>query len=57
MDKAKLEALRQKYAAAKGGDIFDPHFATVAAQVFVDPEQRKWPFADVATFVGRPIGR
>jgi len=54
MDKAKLEALRQKYSAAKGGDIFDPHFAKVAAQVFVDPEQRKWPFADVATFVGAP---
>ncbi|MEK9969057.1 MAG: agmatinase [Ferrovibrio sp.] len=54
MDKTKLQALRDKYGAAKGGDIFDPAFARVATQVFLDPERRKWPFADVATFVGAP---
>ena len=33
MDKAKLEALRAKYAGAKGGDIFDPAFRAVADAV------------------------
>lgn len=54
MDTSKLKALREKYGAAKGGDIFDPHFAAVATQIFLDPERRKWPFADVATFLSAP---
>jgi guanidinopropionase len=54
MNPAKLDALRRKYANAKGGDIFDPDFAAVGAKVFIDPEQRKWPFAGVATFLGAP---
>jgi agmatinase len=54
MDKAKLDALRAKYASAKGGDIHDPNFAAVAASVFTSPDRRKWPFADVATFLGAP---
>jgi agmatinase len=54
MDRTRLEALRAKYAAAKGGDIYDPEFAAVAASVFTSPDQRKWPFADVATFLGAP---
>ena len=52
MDKKKLEALRQKYADAKGGDIFDPEFAAVAARVFSNNERRKWPFSDPATLLG-----
>jgi guanidinopropionase len=55
MNKDKLEDLRSKYASAKGGDIFDPAFAAVAATVFVDADQRKWPFAGVATFLGAPM--
>ena len=55
MDSKKLDALRRKYADAKGGDIFDPEFAAVAAQVFSDSERRKWPFADPATFLGAPF--
>src|SRR5262252_3341407 len=55
MDQDKLAALRRKYASAKGGDIFDPKFAAVASQVFVDPEKRKWPFAGVATFLSAPM--
>lgn len=51
MDKARLDALRAKYADAKGGDIHDPAFAAVAASVFTSPDRRKWPFADVATFL------
>ena len=55
MNPDKLKALRSKYASAKGGDIFDPAFAAVAATVFVDADQRKWPFAGVATFLGAPM--
>jgi hypothetical protein len=54
MDRDKLDALRRKYADARGGDIFDPAFAAVAEQVFTDPERRKWPFAEPATFLGAP---
>ncbi len=51
MDEAKLDALRAKYAGAKGGDIYDPTFSAVAATVFTSPDRRKWPFAGVATFL------
>jgi agmatinase len=54
MDARKLEALRQKYSGTKGGDIFHPPFAAVAAQVFSNADQRKWPFAGAATFLGLP---
>jgi len=54
MDKAKLDALRAKYANGKGGDIHDPAFAAVASSVFTSPDRRKWPFADVATLLGAP---
>jgi guanidinopropionase len=50
----KLDLLRGKYGSAKGGDIFDPAFAKVAEQVFIDPERRKWPFAEPATFLSAP---
>jgi agmatinase len=51
-DHPDLERLRQRYASAKGGDLYDPHFRSVADQVFKDSESRKWPFADPATFLG-----
>src|SRR3979490_2031974 len=54
MDAKKLGALKQKYAGTKGGDIFHPPFAAVAAQVFSNTDQRKWPFAGAATFLGLP---
>lgn len=54
MDPKKLDALRTKYANAKGGDIFDPHFADVAKGVFSTPDRRTWPFAGVATLLGAP---
>src|SRR6266567_3582479 len=54
MDAKKLEALKQKYAGTKGGEIFHPAFAAVAAQVFSNSDQRKWPFAGAATFLGLP---
>ena len=52
LNKEKLEALRRKYADAKGGDIFDPEFAAVGKQLFSDSTRRKWPFSDPATFLG-----
>src|ERR1700693_4589817 len=54
MDAKKIEALKQKSAGTKGGDIFPPPFAAVAAQVFSNSDQRKWPFAGAATFLGLP---
>src|SRR5258706_7652269 len=54
MDAKKLEALKQKYAGTKGGDIFHPPFAAVAAQVFSNADRRKWPFAGAATFLSLP---
>ena len=54
MKSDKLESLREKYGSAKGGTIFDPNFAKVAKQVFLDPERRKWPFAEPATFLSAP---
>src|SRR5947207_3253117 len=54
MDAKKIEALKQKYAGTHGGEIFHPPFAAVAAQVFSNADQRKWPFAGAATFLGLP---
>jgi guanidinopropionase len=52
-DPKKLDELRRKYANAKGGDMYDPEFKRVAATQFTG-DRRKWPFADVATFLGAP---
>ncbi|WP_372422881.1 agmatinase [Salinarimonas chemoclinalis] len=54
MDDEKLARLRARYGEAKGGDIHDPAFKTVADTQFRDGERRRWPFADVATFLGAP---
>ena len=54
MNSTKLDGLRAKYANAKGGDVFDPAFAAVAASVFTSPDKRKWPFAGVPTLLGAP---
>jgi guanidinopropionase len=54
MDNKKLEALRRKYVGTDGGDIFHPPFAEVAARIFSKGDQRKWPFAGAATFLGLP---
>ena len=52
VDQPKLDALRRKYADAKGGDIFDPEFRRVADMQFQGSDRRKWPFMDPATFLG-----
>lgn len=54
MDQNNLKRLRQKYAQAEGGDVFDPHFAAIAAQQFKGGSTRKWPFAGLATLMGAP---
>ncbi|WP_279357663.1 agmatinase [Methylobacterium indicum] len=51
---AKLAALRARYLDATGGDIDDPDFARAARQQFSESDRRKWPFADVATFLDLP---
>ncbi len=54
MDDEKLKALRDRFGAARGSEIFDPEFAKVAASQF-QGDKRKWPFADPATFMGAPF--
>ncbi len=53
MDMDRLARLRARYETAQGGDIHDPAFARVAAGQFKG-DKRKWPFADVATFLSAP---
>jgi agmatinase len=55
LDCSKLDELRLRYASAGGGDIYDPHFKAVAAQIFKDGDSRKWPFAGPATFIDAPL--
>jgi guanidinopropionase len=54
VDKAALDALRTKYADAKGSDIFDPELKKVVSLVFKSSSSRKLPFSGVSTFMGAP---
>jgi guanidinopropionase len=54
IDSRKLQALREKYANASGGDIFDPLFASVAQAQFMGSDKRKWPFAGIPTLLDAP---
>ncbi|WP_201840855.1 agmatinase [Microvirga zambiensis] len=54
IDSRKLHALREKYANASGGDIFDPLFASVAQAQFMGSDRRKWPFAGIPTLLDAP---
>lgn len=56
MSEEKLARLRRLYGHAQGGDIRDPAFARVAKAQFSGSDKRKWPFADVATFLGAFLG-
>ena len=49
-----LARLRERYANASGADMFDARFKAVAEQIFSSSDRRKWPFADVATFLDAP---
>jgi guanidinopropionase len=54
IDSRKLQALREKYANASGGDIFNPLFASVAQAQFMGSDRRKWPFAGIPTLLDAP---
>src|SRR5262245_19817627 len=54
VDKAALDALRARYADAKGSDIFDPELKKVVSLVFQSSSSRKLPFSGVSTFMGAP---
>jgi guanidinopropionase len=54
VDSRKLQSLRDRYADASGGDIFDPHFASVARSQFTGSDKRKWPFAGIPTLLDAP---
>lgn len=51
MDEARLAALRAKYGDARGGDVFDPHFKSVADTVF-QGERRAFPWGSPTTLLG-----
>ncbi|MBI3707204.1 MAG: agmatinase [Proteobacteria bacterium] len=53
-DHKRLEALRAKYADAKGSDVFDAEFKKVVSLVFKSRERRKLPYADVSTLLDAP---
>ena len=54
MDTDTLTRLRQKYANAKGDDIFDPALKQAAAGLFRGPGQRRLPYAGVPTLLDAP---
>jgi agmatinase len=53
-DNRKLEALRAKYGAIAGNEIFDPHFQQVASSFFKDSDKRPPPYAGVPTLLRAP---
>lgn len=53
-DKARLDALRAKFANGTGGDIFDPKFRRVADRIFSASGTRVAPYAGIPTFLTAP---
>lgn len=51
MDKNKIRRLREKYAHAKGGDVFDPEFRKVADMLFTASGTRSLPYGGVPTLL------
>src|SRR6185437_10962892 len=54
VDRARLDALRAKYADVPGGKMFDPEFRRVAELQFKAGDRRVWPFAQAATLLDAP---
>src|SRR5436190_9657929 len=54
VDKDALNALRAKYAGAKGSDVFDPEFKKVVSLVFQSSGTRKLPYSGVSTLLDAP---
>lgn len=55
MDQDKLDRLRERYAKAKGDDIFDPRFKAVADILFSDAGNRSLPYGGISTFLDTPF--
>lgn len=55
MDQENLARLRARYADAKPGEVFDPHFAAIAQAQFAEGGRRRWPFEGPATLVSAPL--
>jgi agmatinase len=54
MDAADLKRLREKYANAHGGDVFDPEFRKVAERFFNASGTRRAPYSGLPTFLSLP---
>lgn len=54
MNARKLAALRAKYGEARASDVHDAEFRKVVELLFRDGENRKQPYADVATLLDAP---
>jgi len=55
MDEAKLRALREKYADAKGSDGITGKFKDVADALFSDENFRSKPYAGISSFLDLPL--
>ncbi len=55
MDKAKLDALRAKYADAAAGDVHDPAFKQVVDLLFSGVDRRYKPYEGVPTLLDAPV--
>lgn len=51
MDQENLARLRARYADAKPGAVFDPHYAEIARTQFAEGGRRRWPFEGPATLL------
>lgn len=55
MDQETLARLRARYAEAKPGEVFDPHFAAIAQAHFAEGGRRRWPFEGPASLLSAPL--
>ncbi len=55
MDKAKLDALRAKYAGAAAGDVHDPAFKQVVELLFSGVDRRYKPYEGIPALLDAPI--
>ncbi|WP_439577953.1 agmatinase [Elioraea sp.] len=55
MDHETLARLRARYADARPGEVFDPHFAEIARAHFAEGGRRRWPFEGPATLLSAPL--
>lgn len=55
MDQENLARLRARYADARPGEVFDPHFAAIGRAQFAEGGRRRWPFEGPATLISAPL--